>query len=326
MKRSPLARSCCSTYKSKEITGIFSMTIKTKRRAKKYTEIIKRTVSEPVNVSAGVFGIPRRGNPKKGEIRGPDKCGDDSYNIFESETISALTVADGVGGLKLKFQDPATFARTLMKKTDEVLGDSYGMTPKQVLETAFDRLVIDLRAKVDEKLSRGGASTAVSVFIEKATGKLKCANIGDSCFMVFSKDKSGNWKSIFKSETECYKYNFPYEFSVPPSGEIEEYLIKITELELQLLKGDIVLIMSDGVSDNIFEEEIADVITETLSNPTENLAEALAENIAFEALKLSKLDWDTGRISPFSIESKKYKIKIIGGKIDDITIIASIIN
>ena len=213
-----------------------------------------------------------------------------------------------------------------MKKTDEVLGDSYGMTPKQVLETAFDRLVIDLRAKVDKNLSRGGASTAISIFIEKATGKLKCANIGDSCFMVFSKGKRGNWKSIFKSETECYKYNFPYEFSVPPSGEIEEYLIKITELELQLLKGDIVLIMSDGVSDNIFEEEIADVITETLSNPTENLAEALAENIAFEALKLSKLDWDTGRISPFSIESKKYKIKIIGGKIDDITIIASIIN
>ena len=63
MKRSPLPRSCCSTYKSKEITGIFSMTIKTKRRTKKYTEITKRTVSEPVNVSAGVFGIPKWETP-----------------------------------------------------------------------------------------------------------------------------------------------------------------------------------------------------------------------------------------------------------------------
>lgn len=291
---------------------------------KKYDEILKRTASGQVNVSTGVFAIPKFCKVEKSEILKPTECGDDSYNIFESKTISALTVADGVGGLKHRGQDPATFARTLMRKTGEVLGESCEMTPKAVLETAFDRLVTDLRAKVDEKLSRGGASTAVSVFIEKATGKLKCTNIGDSCFMVFSKNNAGKWKSIFKSEIENYKFDFPFEFSVPPSGEIEEYLIKFVDYELQLFKGDIVLVMSDGVSDNIFEEEIAEVITKTLSESNENSAGALAENIAFEAQKFSKMSKE--RRSPFTFEAKKYKIDWKGGKPDDITIIAAIIN
>lgn len=290
----------------------------------KYTKIFKRNETEPVNVSAGVFAIPKRKIQERGIIRAPIDCGDDSYCIFESDKIAALTVADGVGGLYERYQDPATFARTLMKKTNEVLKESCEMTPKAVLETAFDRLVIDLRAKVDERLSRGGASTAISVFIDKATGKLSSANIGDSGFMIFSKNKKDEWKSIFKSEPECYQFDFPYEFSVPPSGKIEEYLIKITELELQIKKGDIVLVMSDGVSDNMFENEIAAVITETLSNPMENAAAALAENIAFEAEKLSEMGQE--RICPFSIEAKKNDRNLLGGKPDDITIIAAIIN
>lgn len=269
-------------------------------------------------IEKGVFAIPKRGKPEKGKIIEPDNCGDDSYNIFESEKIVALAVADGVGGGKKYGKDPAAISRTLMKKTGKIIAESgnFDMIPKIILNQARNQLIVDIKDKVDEKLSLGGSSTAILVLIDKATGRLNCANIGDSCLMAFLKDGTGNWKLKFRSRAETLNFNTPRQFNTDSVDKSCEDLELISEYYLQLEKGHVVLVMTDGVSDNMFIDEIAKVIGDTFNSTGRN-AEVLAQNIALEAHKLSKLGQE--RKSPHTIEAKNYGKTKLGGKEDDIT-------
>jgi len=127
-------------------------------------------------------------------------------------------------------------------------------------------------------------------------------------------------KIIFKSTPQLHGFNFPYqlgskEIESDPPFEADTYAV-------QLQEGDVVVLATDGLFDNIFEEEIARVgywtckHNDTPLEAAEHLT-ALAYNRAL----------DPTIMVPFGVEAEKagFHEDVQGGKEDDITVIVSYI-
>lgn len=86
-------------------------------------------------------------------------------------------------------------------------------------------------------------------------------------------------------------------------------------------RGDLVVLGTDGLFDNMFDDELAGVIASSRKKGEES-PEALARNIAMEAEKLSK---EKDRWSPFYLECLRtgQEDRRPGGKPDDITVVVA---
>lgn len=294
--------------------------------------------------STGVYCLPKtEQKPKRGNICSPLGCGEDSYCVSETDEELVLAVADGVGGWRKQGVDPAIFSQTLMYHADKIskkLGDKFKLdsnAPRTLIHDAFWGLVGDFTAG---KKKPFGSSTACVVMINKITGEIKFGNLGDSGFIVLSPLDSSEglgtkYRIKFKSESQQHRFNMPYQITLaPPNGRVSDTSgltatneSKNPPTNLIVESGDIVLLMTDGVLDNIFDDELEDLVSTSVTinskkhSPSE-VPRLIAQDIAFKARYFSE---DSRRESPFSVEARKHGLSYLGGKEDDITVIASVI-
>ena len=98
------------------------------------------------------------------------------------------------------------------------------------------------------------------------------ANLGDSGWLVIR-----NGKVIGKSDPQCHVFNAPYQLSKSPKGfnSFSDTPSKAAFNEFQCEQGDIIVIASDGMFDNIFEEDIIKLLGRlNLGNPKEHFKTA----------------------------------------------------
>merc|ERR1711865_239115 len=88
--------------------------------------------------------------------------------------------------------------------------------------------------------------------------------------------------------------------------------------EVEVQHGDIVLLGTDGLFDNMYTWEILDMVTVSLGQPA-HMAN-LAKHIAVKAQKLAA---DPHRMSPFAQKAVDVGHRFTGGKPDDVTVIIS---
>lgn len=296
------------------------------------------------NISTGIYCLPKtEGSPQKGKECTPIGCGEDSYCIAENDSEVVLAVADGVGGWRKQGVDPAIFSQTLMyhaseiaKSSDERLqSDLHGA--RTLLKDAFWRLVKDFTTG---KKKPFGSSTACVVIINRETGRLKFGNLGDSGFIILTpvdavEGLGSKYRIKFKSESQQHVFNMPYQITLaPPHGTVKDSTdLAATDAlieppkELGVEIGDIVLLMTDGVLDNIFDDELEEIVSTSVQlhsrkHSADQVPNLVSQDIAFKARAFSE---DTRRESPFTIEARKHKLQYLGGKEDDITVVTAII-
>ncbi|KAM3711816.1 hypothetical protein ACB098_01G137800 [Castanea mollissima] len=223
--------------------------------------------------------------------------GDDAYFICgEKQTIG---VADGVGGWAKLGVDPGEYARQLMINSFKaILMEPEGkINLKRVLNQAF----LDTNAK--------GSSTACMINLKDHC--LHVANVGDSGFMLIRK-RGG----IYKSEIQQRSFNHPFQL-----GKLNaDVLDSVQQYKVDVEAGDILIVGTDGLFDNMFENQIKDVaekLTEGGIDP-EQVARAVAES-AYQ------ISLDKNATTPFMLASSKSKRHRSGGKVDDITVIVAYI-
>lgn len=161
------------------------------------------------------------------------------------------------------------------------------------------------------------------------------ANLGDSGFMLLRQGSDG-MKIVSKSREMQHGWNYPYQLCrLPPQLETQLKSLKqdhASDCELYsetVCAGDLILLYSDGVTDNLHEREILDIVNKALSpafaehlglheraTKPEHIAKALAS-----AAQLRSRD-QKARV-PFYHYSKKHGYDCIGGKADDITVVAA---
>lgn len=240
------------------------------------------------------FKIP---HPSKQHFGGEDAC-------FTSDENSAVGVADGVGGwVTISGSNSSKYSNDLMEFSKHY---SYLSSPLEILERAYEHI----------DLTIPGSTTATIAKLNH--NNLSFINLGDSGCGVFR-----NFLHIFQTQSTTHGFNFPYQLgygsqTVPSNGTLENITVE---------NNDILVCASDGLWDNVFIHKIENILqdTYTLYEDDQNkfVTEA-AESLARQAFENgSNTDYE----SPFYLEAKKIDSRMPkGGKLDDITVVVSLIN
>jgi len=228
-----------------------------------------------------------------------EKGGEDAY--FVSSDGKAIGIADGVGGWVMHGVDPSIYSNCLMQSSKKAYENLNIKDPVHVLNYAY---------KTAEPIP--GSSTACVGVIQD--NKLKCLNLGDSGFMVV---RSGS--ILFRTKEQQHVFNFPVQLgtghtTTPDDGD---------QIHVDVHDGDIVIMATDGLFDNLYDNEILDIVnyyTKLTGKDELNLAEMLAST-AHQRAKAGNIE------TPFNRHAFDlgYLDSPIGGKMDDITVLAAFV-
>ncbi|EMS50480.1 putative protein phosphatase 2C 71 [Triticum urartu] len=251
------------------------------------------------NLASSFEGFQYTGNPvaEPGIMYRAATGGEDAYFI---EHNGWFGVADGVGQWSFEGINAGLYARELMDGCKKVIAESEGgseLSPEQVL------------SKAAAEARFPGSST---VLVAHFDGQLlHVSNIGDSGFLVIR-----NGEVHAKSKPMVYGFNFPHQIEkgVDPLTLVENYTIDIEE-------GDVIIAATDGLFDNVYEQESAAMISKSLQadlKPAE-----MAEHLAARAHEVGR---SGARRSPFSDSAVAAGyLGFSRGKLDDTAVVVSIV-
>lgn len=265
-----------------------------------------------------------------------DKCGEDAY--FHTDLCNGkfyyMGVADGVGGWQDMGINPAIFSWKLMNYCNSIAMSKYSkpdsqeekgngvgvgvglesemIEPKVLLNSAY-------RQVVDDPDVKAGSSTACLASFDTSTGRLQYANLGDSGLIVVRDSQV-----CYQTKDQQHFFNAPYQLAqikaIPESQRgysiTNEPSDAVSNIILDIHPGDVIILTTDGLLDNVYHKELAEVIAENKDMSAMKIARKLVELTI-------KLSLDEKRKSPFCISAKKHGYKIVGGKIDDVCVLVA---
>ncbi|OAA68495.1 5-azacytidine resistance protein azr1 [Niveomyces insectorum RCEF 264] len=182
----------------------------------------------------------------------------------------ALGVADGVGGWMDSGVDPADFSHGLCtymaaaayehgRRGTALSSSSLPLSARRLMDMGY-------RAVQQDRTIRAGGSTAV-VGLLTPDGALEVANLGDSGFVQLRP-----YAVHAHSEPQTHAFNTPFQLSVVPPNLLarmaafggaqlsdEPRDAEVTRHRLQ--HGDVLVFASDGVWDNLFNQDILRLVS-----------------------------------------------------------------
>lgn len=236
--------------------------------------------------------------------------GEDSFLVCDD----LVMVADGVGGWAGKGIDPGKFSRELRDhiKEEYEKRKCYGLDEVEIKSSLVDAV---------KKTKSTGSSTIVMLLLNQETKKLHSTYVGDSLYMILRYDESEKiFKLLHKSNEQQHKFNQP--FQVGTNGDSPNLAI-IQSHDIQ--DKDIVLVASDGLWDNLFDEVIIETINDRVQGKNGLLTDC-EEAANYLAALAEKYSLDVQYESPFSKRAKARGFEYYGGKEDDITLIVAQMN
>jgi protein phosphatase PTC7 len=216
-----------------------------------------------------------------------------------------IAVADGAGGeWDLINPKAGKYARKIMKLAGRFYDESLLATPKKIMMKANKRTKIN------------GSSTWLIAILDPKKQKVSTTMVGDSSYMIIRPQNSRGFQMIYRSFEQQRNFNKPLQIGF--CGEKPEIGIDITH---SINHNDVIVMGSDGVFDNCFDEEIWEIVEKNLDR-IGNMANP--KKAAREIAKLAeKHGADEKWRSPLEINSEKNGIFRKGGKKDDISVIVS---
>ncbi|KAH8286681.1 hypothetical protein KR018_009969 [Drosophila ironensis] len=243
-------------------------------------------------------------------IRG--KFGEDAWFRLSGAQAEYLGVADGVGGWRDYGVDPGEFSMSLMRNCERLARNrNYDpQMPELILEEGF-REVQELPRRIV------GSSTACIVSLDRTTGILHTANLGDSGFMLVR-----HGAVVFRSMEQQHQFNSPFQLAIPPEGQestvFSDSPDRANLTDFQTQPGDVLLLATDGVFDNVPEHILVDVMGNMSGTFDVVRLQKAANALALLARTLGlNPDFD----SPFSQNARRAGLDVPGGKPDDVTVI-----
>ena len=314
----------------------------------------ERNTYEYSHREGGALGLQKGETPAQLRANRPDS-GQDAFFVARLKPYStAFGIADGVGGWATSGVDPAEFSHGFCHYMAQTTLDwKHGrLTPRMLMEIGYQNII-------DDPTVPAGGSTAC-IGIAGPDGSLEMANLGDSGFLQVRLGAVQHY-----SNPQTHAFNTPYQLSIIPPRVIAQSaifggmpLVDLPEkAELssgQLKHGDVLILATDGVWDNLNPSEVLNIVSSQMKSHgawdvTENdglavsdkivslvqpgsstegqrsqtLQGAVAAAVAGEA-KLASLN--DRRDGPFAREVQKFYPEegYHGGKIDDIAVISLI--
>lgn len=283
--------------------------------------------------------------------------------VNESGSV-ALGVADGVGGWVDSGVDPADFSHGLCDYMAAVAyeypsGSDAPLTARKLMQKGYEAVC------EDPNVPAGGSTACVA--IARPEGVLDVANLGDSGFLQLRLNAVHT-----SSEPQTHAFNTPFQLSVvPPSVAARMAAFGGSQLcdlprdadvtHHHLRHGDVLVFATDGVLDNLFNQDILRIASRVMAtsgawNMAANEAVTVADSLdsltgapyeskaadgktkkavtlqsllATELVQAAKqASVNTKRDGPFAKEVKKYypHENWHGGKVDDICVVIAVVS
>ncbi|KAI0409429.1 protein serine/threonine phosphatase 2C [Xylaria palmicola] len=285
--------------------------------------------------------------------------GQDAFFISRVGDTNAVAfgVADGVGGWEESGVDPADFAHSFCDYMASAAyehrpaGGEALLTPRALMQRGYDDVC------KDRSIHAGGSTASVAIASED--GKLEVANLGDSGFVHLRLNAVHTY-----SEPQIHAFNTPYQLSIVPASmlaraaafggaQLCDYPKDADVTQHTLKHGDILVLASDGVWDNLFNQDILRIasrymmgtgawkmseggirVADDLRRFTqpEDAAQrpvTLQSALAIEIAAAAKAASTNQRLDgPFAKEVHKYypQENWHGGKIDDICVVVLVVS
>eukprot|EP00877_Chromochloris_zofingiensis_P001395 jgi/Chrzof1/11256/Cz05g29190.t1 len=221
-----------------------------------------------------------------------------------------MGVADGVYMWKELGIDSGYLSRTIMETAMHIVQAGY----EDVLK------VLQVSARHVESEGVQGSCTACLLTINKAVGRLHAATLGDSGFFVIgTKPGSDQWSIKFRTPQLEHEFGRPYQLGH------HKYANRPEDADLAtfpVLKGDVIVMGSDGLLDNLSETEMLDEVVRLRrqkASPSQ-MVQRLAK-LAFDS------SMDKKKSTPYSkAATEAFDMVFSGGKPDDITVLVAYID
>ena len=174
------------------------------------------------------------------QLEDEDKATDKASS---SSSSSAVAAASGKGGAKLKRSAAQQYSETFMRAAHEFSEEEYfgqGDVPvDQMAEYAYEH---------SARCKKGSCTVSLATVVNN---HLQVYTMGDCVCLVV---RCG--QVIFRSEERVHGLNFPFQLGVgskdmPSDGTINH---------LKIRRGDIVVLGSDGIFDNVFDTDIISIL------------------------------------------------------------------
>jgi protein phosphatase PTC7 len=295
------------------------------------------------------LGVALRPDPIKAQGKFP--LGEDAY--FLSNRSHAMGVADGVGEWATKNPpvDCGLYSRTLMEVAKKYLDDNPNENdPKKAMlaaETVANKLdgssTFSIMVLQDNKLTAaqiGDSGFLIlrrrklspSLIIDSSSTRfctssqvLRGSNNNNTCIACEKPSPDEGWRVVFKSQEQQYRFNFPFQIG----RETRVSADQATSVTIPLRAGDVIAVGTDGMFDNLFMNDILQIVTrvfEENSPPPKicnagNYAKEMPYKIANALMEGAvAASMNQNRRGPFAASSAKAGYKYMGGKPDDIAI------
>ncbi|KAL1407770.1 Protein phosphatase 2C 7 [Vanrija albida] len=260
-------------------------------------------------------------------------AGEDFFGVVDSGQWVNIAVSDGVGGWAPHY-DPALYAQALMYHYASAVASSPSLAPWDALQKAYEAINADEAVKA-------GSATAVGVSLGQ-TGKGRAVNLGDSGFSILRRGQT-----VFETQSQTHFFNCPYQLSKVPkemrNGAITDLPAHGQRYEFDLQPGDVVVLYTDGLSDNLpaahvpaLDAAVLRVLDEEANAHLEHgekaaeharlLADVLVAAGRSAMARTGDEEAGQGWRTPFDIESEKEGKRYKGGKVDDITVLTAVVS
>lgn len=302
-----------------------------------------RLLARALRLHAGAAVIPHRDKAERG--------GEDAYFV----TRDTLGVFDGVGGWATLGIDPGLYSRRLAELARAGLEARGNLNVASVLEEAVHgnaavgsctACVVALhRARAGEQpgVADGGSGGAAPVEgSARAGGRavLRCLNLGDSGAMLIRRGAV-----VYRTSEQQHYFNCPYQLGTESSDTVRDACME----SVPVRDGDWVVLGTDGLFDNVYDEEIVACVQEWAAAATTTTkttmvddddddaaggdddddddggAAAARDGCTELAQRVAKLAvrhaLDENRLSPFARNARAAGYDFFGGKMDDVTVI-----
>ncbi|OCF71388.1 hypothetical protein I204_08015 [Kwoniella mangroviensis CBS 8886] len=192
--------------------------------------------------------------------------------------------------------------------------------PVEIMQRGFEKCLSCIN---DEGIH--GSSTCLLALLHNST--LHIANLGDCCLLLIRKGEV-----VFRTQEMQHAFNFPLQVG---THSRDEPMKDAQRYDVSVKKGDVVILGSDGLMDNLFDEDILEIVLQyTLSSkhdqpPTTSTTsfppfspQQISEALCRRARSVSELVTAT---TPFMCKAIEEGIDFVGGKKDDISVLVGVI-
>lgn len=231
---------------------------------------------------------------------------------------NACGVADGVGGWGAENIDSGVYSRSLMKNCQDIVHRQPDIIAGALLQQAA--------GEVGEGIF--GTCTACILTTDLAQSKAQVANLGDSRFVYLRKASPG-WQVVGQTRDQTCGFNTPFQIGKYPPGSTAGKEFTANDADVYdiapIQQHDLFVLATDGVFDNVFIKDmvqICNAVDKQANSCPEQFVSLLAEQIGQHSLACAKKE--VGE-TPFSKYAKDNQVLFSGGKMDDISVVVSIV-